>query len=104
MSGATLYRDLSSFRLVRNGFRINVAVNTMAAASTQKADDRDRLIELAHLSAAVGHYLINAFSATVSNSELIRTCQGRASEAKDQASLATSNIETALGAAGVAPS
>ena len=33
----------------------------------------DRLIDLAHLSSAVGHYLINAFSATVSNAELIRS-------------------------------
>ncbi|MGP0067646.1 MAG: sensor histidine kinase [Isosphaeraceae bacterium] len=65
-------------------------------------DDAERLKELGHLSAAVGHNVINAFSAMVSNAELIR------SHAKDPncdlaeiAALAAAIIENALAASHV---
>jgi signal transduction histidine kinase len=74
----------------------------MTRSSKRGADDHARLIDLAHLSAAVGHYLINAYSATVSNSELIRSPMSRTSEAREQAALATSIIDTALNASNIA--
>jgi two-component system, NtrC family, sensor kinase len=77
-------------------------VNNMSPASKRGADDRDRLIDLAHLSSAVGHYLINAYSATVSNSELIRSPISRLTDAREPAVLATSIIDTALYASNVA--
>ncbi len=76
----------------------------MTSATKRGGDDRDRLVDLAHLSSAVGHYLINAFSAAVSNSELIRSPIFRESGAADQAALATSIIDTALHASTVARS
>jgi signal transduction histidine kinase len=78
------------------------AVKTMTRASETGADASERLIELAHLSSAVGHYLINAYSATVSNAELIRSPVSRATDAREQAALATSIIDTALHASSVA--
>jgi two-component system NtrC family sensor kinase len=74
----------------------------MSGASKRGADDHDRLIDLAHLSAAVGHYLINAYSATVSNSELIRSPISPGVDAREPAALATSIIDTALHASKVA--
>jgi two-component system NtrC family sensor kinase len=64
----------------------------------------ERLVGLAHLSAAVGHYLINAFSAAVSNAELIRSSEIRSTDRKEKehATLATSIIDTALDASQVA--
>ena len=44
----------------------------MTKAGDGEVGDRERLVDLAHLSAAIGHSLINAFSAVVSNAELIR--------------------------------
>ena len=74
----------------------------MAGASKSGAPASDRLIELAHLSSAVGHYLINAYSATVSNAELIRSPLSRTTDVREQAALASSIIETALHASSVA--
>jgi two-component system, NtrC family, sensor kinase len=74
----------------------------MTGASKRGADLHDRLIDLAHLSSAVGHYLINAYSATVSNSELIRSPISRVADSREPAALATSIIDTALHAANVA--
>ena len=74
----------------------------MTPATNTGADDHDRLIDLAHLSSAVAHYLINAFSATVSNAELIRSPMSRTTDAKEQAALASSIIDTALNASNVA--
>ena len=51
-------------------------------ANKSGASSSDRLIELAHLSSAVGHYLINAYSATVSNAELIRSPLSRSTDAE----------------------
>ncbi len=74
----------------------------MTSSSGKAAEDRDRLIDLAHLSSAVGHYLINAFSASVSNAELIRSPATHSGDPKEHADLATSIIETALTASQVA--
>ena len=45
----------------------------MTGGSGGEPDEAERLKELGHLSAAVGHHVINAFSAVVSNAELIRS-------------------------------
>ena len=45
----------------------------MTGGSNGEPDESERLKELGHLSAAVGHHVINAFSAVVSNAELIRS-------------------------------
>ena len=37
-----------------------------------QAESRDQLVRLGHLASAVGHHIINAFSAVVSNAELLR--------------------------------
>jgi len=74
----------------------------MSGATGDGHDDAERLKELGHLSAAVGHNVINAFSAMVSNAELIR------SHAKDPncdlaevAALGAAIIENALSASHV---
>ena len=76
--------------------------NDMTSRTSEGPDDARRLKEMGHLSAAVGHNVINAFSAMVSNAELIR------SHAKDPncdlaelAALAAAIIENALGASHV---
>lgn len=74
----------------------------MTSSSRNGGDDRDRQNDLAHLSSAVGHYLINAFSASVSNAELIRSPATHSGDPKEHAVLATSIIETALSASQVA--
>src|SRR3954447_9258251 len=61
----------------------------------------ERLNDLGHLSAGVGHHVINAFSAIVSNAELLRLNPPLASVA-DPATLADTIIRTALEAATVA--
>jgi two-component system NtrC family sensor kinase len=79
-----------------------VVDKVMTRADDPKDDDRHRLVDLAHLSSAVGHYLINAFSAAVSNAELIRAPENRAADRKEHAALASSIIDTALDASQVA--
>ena len=74
----------------------------MTPASKSGADDRDRLIDLAHLSSAVAHNLINAFSAAVSNAELIRSPMNAIPDTKELAGLGTSIIDTALNASHIA--
>jgi signal transduction histidine kinase len=65
-------------------------------------DESERLKELGHLSAAVGHHVINAFSAVVSNAELIRSqAQGPNRDLAELASLASAIVENALGASHV---
>src|SRR3954451_8118923 len=68
-------------------------------------NDRDaaieRLTNLGHLSAGVGHHVINAFSAIVSNAELLRLEPSMPAIA-DPAVLADTIIRTALDAATVA--
>src|SRR5437763_2945785 len=61
----------------------------------------ERLNNLGHLSAGVGHHVINAFSAIVSNAELLRLNPPLASLA-DPAALADTIVRTALEASTVA--
>src|SRR5262249_33373565 len=66
------------------------------------SEEAERLKELGHLSAAVGHHVINAFSAVVSNAELIRSHAKAPNCDLDQlASLAAAIMENALGASHV---
>jgi len=75
----------------------------MSGATKIDPSDRESFNDLGHLSAAVGHHVINAFSAVVSNAEMIRSRStlGPVSQAELQ-TLATSIVETALDASQVA--
>ncbi len=75
----------------------------MIGATKTHSDDRESFNDLGHLSAAVGHHVINAFSAVVSNAEMIRSrcALGGANQAEFQ-TLATSIVEAALDASQVA--
>lgn len=64
-------------------------------------ETRKWLNDLAHLSSGVGHHVINAFSAVVSNAELIRLRMTMQVPA-DPSQLADTIIKTALSASGVA--
>jgi signal transduction histidine kinase len=84
----------------------------MAAHQTQRGEDHmgdaetpealERLINIGHLSSGVGHHVINAFSAIVSNAELLRLSPPPTSSFADPAQLAETIIKTALEAATVA--
>jgi signal transduction histidine kinase len=74
----------------------------MTVGSRDGLDDSERLKELGHLSAAVGHHVINAFSAVVSNAELIRShATDPDCDPKELAALGASIIENALSASHV---
>jgi signal transduction histidine kinase len=62
----------------------------------------DRLRELAYLSSAVGHHVINGFSAAVSNAELIRLPAGARLSPAEIAALGDGIVETSLDASQVA--
>src|SRR3954452_14609002 len=62
----------------------------------------EALNRLGHLSSGVGHHVINAFSAIVSNAELLRIKLGKSSQSIDPAVMADMIINTALEAASVA--
>jgi signal transduction histidine kinase len=64
-------------------------------------DTLERLVNLGHLSAGVGHHVINAFSAIVSNAELLRLDPSIPTPV-EPAVLAETIINTALAAATVA--
>lgn len=64
-------------------------------------DNAETLTDLGHLSAGVGHHVINAFSAIVSNAELLRLKSPHVPVA-DPAALAETIIQSALSAATVA--
>jgi signal transduction histidine kinase len=64
-------------------------------------DTGERLNNLGHLSAGVGHHVINAFSAIVSNAELLRL-KPAVPNLIDPASLADTIVRTALEASTVA--
>lgn len=64
-------------------------------------DPLEELIGLGHLGAGVGHHVINAFSAIVSNAELLRL-DPEVSMVTDPSTLAEIIIRTALDAANVA--
>ena len=70
-------------------------------AVNDSAETLERLVHLGHLSSGVGHNVINAFSAIVSNAELLRLNTPFPSIA-DPAVLAETIIKTALEAATVA--
>ena len=67
-----------------------------------EAADNDRLRDLGHLSASVGHHVINGFSAVVSNAELIRSRAIAPIDPSELDALGSSMIETALDASQVA--
>jgi signal transduction histidine kinase len=75
----------------------------MTGATKTDPSDREAFNDLGHLSAAVGHHVINAFSAVVSNAEMIRSRSmlGAVSQAELQ-TRATSIVEAALDASQVA--
>lgn len=74
----------------------------MTGGTGGDSDEAERLKELGHLSAAVGHHVINAFSAVVSNAELIRShSQGPNRDLGELTSMAAAIIENALGASHV---
>ena len=74
----------------------------MTGGSRDSLDDAERLKELGHLSAAVGHHVINAFSAVVSNAELIRShAKDPACDVNELAALGAAIIENALHASQV---
>ena len=64
-------------------------------------DNAEKLTDLGHLSAGVGHHVINAFSAIVSNAELLRLRSNQGPVA-DPVALAETIIQSAVGAATVA--
>jgi signal transduction histidine kinase len=74
----------------------------MTGGTEGRAGDDERLTELCHLTASVGHHLINAFSAVVSNAELLRSRGAAATDPAELESLARAIIGSALGAANVA--
>jgi two-component system, NtrC family, sensor kinase len=61
----------------------------------------ERLTDLAHLASGIGHHVINAFSAIVSNAEILRL-SAEASEPIDPESVADLIVKTAVEAASVA--
>lgn len=74
----------------------------MTGGSGGEPEEAERLKELGHLSAAVGHHVINAFSAVVSNAELIRShARAPNCDLNELAALAAAIIENALGASHV---
>jgi signal transduction histidine kinase len=74
----------------------------MTGGSGGEPEEAERLKELGHLSAAVGHHVINAFSAVVSNAELIRShAKAPNCDLNELAALAAAIIENALGASHV---
>ncbi len=66
------------------------------------SSDADRLRDLAYLASAVGHHVINGFSAAVSNAELIRSPAGVRMNPSELAELGNGIVETSLDASQVA--
>jgi two-component system, NtrC family, sensor kinase len=74
----------------------------MTGGMIGEPDEAERLKELGHLSAAVGHHVINAFSAVVSNAELIRShAKSSKCDLDELAALGAAIIENALSASHV---
>jgi two-component system, NtrC family, sensor kinase len=74
----------------------------MTGGNTQRSDDAQELRELGHLAAAIGHNVINAFSAIVSNAELIRSRAIDTSDPSELENLASGIVETSLDASQIA--
>ncbi|MFO0960724.1 MAG: ATP-binding protein [Isosphaeraceae bacterium] len=64
-------------------------------------DTQDRLTDLAHLSAGIGHHVINAFSAIVSNAEILRLSPQMA-DSVDPLAVAEVIVKSAIEASTVA--
>lgn len=64
-------------------------------------DTHERLTDLAHLASAVGHHVINAYAAIVSNAEILRL-GAQSGEPPDPIATADIIIRTAVEASGVA--
>jgi two-component system, NtrC family, sensor kinase len=75
--------------------------STMSDNEQKTIETTERLNNLGHLSAGVGHHVINAFSAIVSNAELLRL-KPPIPSVVDPAALADTIVKTALEAATVA--
>lgn len=74
----------------------------MNGGQGDELDEAERLKELGHLSAAVGHHVINAFAAVVSNAELIRSqARNPQCDREELVALGSAIIENALGASHV---
>ncbi len=74
----------------------------MPVGRGDELDEAERLKELGHLSAAVGHHVINAFAAVVSNAELIRShAKSPNCDLNELAALGAAIIENALSASHV---
>lgn len=70
-------------------------------APDDELEPRERLTDLGHLSSAVGHHVINAFSAIVSNAEILRLLAD-SDTPMDPAVVADQIIKSAVDAAAVA--
>ena len=70
-------------------------------ASDPSADTIERLTGLGHLASAIGHHVINAFSAIVSNAEILRLTAGEP-DAADPIQTADTIIKSAVEASTVA--
>ena len=74
----------------------------MTGGRADELDEAERLKELGHLSAAVGHHVINAFAAVVSNAELIRShAKSPNCDVHELAALGSAIIDNALSASHV---
>ena len=67
----------------------------------ERLEPHERLTDLGHLASAVGHHVINAFSAIVSNAEILRL-MARSDTPIDPVAVADHIIRTAVDASGVA--
>src|SRR4051794_33373436 len=76
-------------------------VGLCSMASDTSADTIERLTGLGHLAGGIGHHVINAFSAIVSNAEILRLTAGEP-DAADPLQLADTIIKTAVEASAVA--
>ena len=70
-------------------------------ANDPEAGTAERLNELGHLAGGIGHHVINAFSAVVSNAEILRLTAGTP-EAADPIQIADTIIQTSLEASSLA--
>jgi light-regulated signal transduction histidine kinase (bacteriophytochrome) len=74
----------------------------MAGGQEDRSDVDKELRDLGHLAAAIGHNLINSYSAIVSNAELIRSRTTVAPDSSDVDDLAAGIVETSLEASRIA--
>src|SRR5690242_16770039 len=70
-------------------------------AHDESPESAERLTDLGHLAAGIGHHVINAFSAIVSNAEILRLAS-QAKEPIDPETVADTIVKTAVEASSVA--